>query len=170
MNGQEHLPAKLGRRLSRKCLTQTINSHVLQRYGFNLDQNMHRILTVTQLLPPKNNAIQLLTSSPASFAPVNCYESHQSNRLFQKEFKHGEYAFSEFTTQSCVSKSYVCCVSPKNLAHWLETRIAIWYHNSMCFLLLDFWFIIKTKVIVQKLDCEKIFHIKLYGQTLNGKI
>ena len=39
----------------------------------------------------------------------------------------------------------------------------------MCFLLLGLWFIIKTKVIVQKLDCEKIFQIELNDQTLTGK-
>ena len=36
----------------------------------------------------------------------------------------------------------------------------------MCFLLLDLWFIIKTKLTVQKLGWEKIFHIELDGQTL----
>ena len=39
----------------------------------------------------------------------------------------------------------------------------------MCFLLLDLWFIIETKVIVQKLSCEKIFHNRLYGQILTAK-
>ena len=67
------------------------------------------------------------------------------------------------------SKSYVCSVNPTNLALWFEALLAIWYHIFMCFLLLDLWYTIKTKVVVWKLGCEKIFHIKLYGQALTAK-
>ena len=67
------------------------------------------------------------------------------------------------------AKSHVCSVNPTNLVLCFEALLAIWCHMFVCFLLLDLWFIIKTKVIVQKLGCEKIFHVKLYGQTLTAK-
>ena len=46
------------------------------------------------------------------------------------------------------AKSNVYCENPTNLVLWYEAPIAIWYHIFMCFLLLDLWFVIKTKVIV----------------------
>ena len=67
--------------------------------------------------------------------------------------------------------SYVCrmAVNPTNLVLWFKALLAIRYHMFVCFSLLNLWFIIKTKVIVQKLGCDKIRHIKLYDQT-HGKI
>ena len=65
----------------------------------------------------------------------------------------------------CGEKSCICSENLTNLVLWFEAPLAIWYDLFMCFLLLGLWFIIKTKVIVQKLGCEKIFYIKLDGQT-----
>ena len=43
------------------------------------------------------------------------------------------------------AKSHVGSVNPTNLGLWFEALLAIWCHMFACFLLLDLWFIIKTK-------------------------
>ena len=95
------------------------------------------------------------------------HEHQEIYSFFSSDLDKFKNAFSEFATPSC--KSYVCSVNPTNLALWFEALLAIWYHIFMCFLLLDLWYTIKTKVVVWKLGCEKIFHIKRYGQALTAK-
>ena len=67
------------------------------------------------------------------------------------------------------AKSHVCSVNPINLVLYplvsgASSTCNLVPHMFVCFSLLDPWFIIKTKVIVQ-IGWEKIFHMKLYDQT-----
>ena len=81
-----------------------------------------------------------------------------------------KYAFS-FAMPSCKwgkVACYVCCVNPTNLVLWFEALHAIWYHVCL-FLITRPLVHHKNKSNSLELDCEKIFHIKLYGQTLTTK-
>ena len=86
------------------------------------------------------------------------------NRYLNKPFRSSRYRLVSG------AKSFVCSVSLTNLALWFEAQLTIWYHMFMFFSLLDLCLIIKAKVIVWKLGCKKIFHIKLYDQTLTQNI
>ena len=101
-----------------------------------------------------------------------------------------EYAFSEFAVPSykwgkvaCLQcKSYkfgplgcgtTCNLIP-HVCLFLITRPLVHHKNKSNGLGIrlwqDLWFIIKTKVIVWELNCDKIFHIKLYSQILRQNI
>ena len=69
------------------------------------------------------------------------------------------------------AKSYVCSVNPTNLALWFEVPLVIWYPMFMCFLSLELWLIIKTKVIVSRNQVVKRyftsnFTVKLLQQNI----
>ena len=100
--------------------------------------------------------------------------------IFEIRYSHSNYP-SEFLVQQkstpfwssqchlvSWAKSYVCCVNPTYSALWFEAPVTIWYHihdiTDM-----NFWFIMKIKVIIYKLGWENIFRIKLYSQTLTAK-
>ena len=77
-----------------------------------------------------------------------------------------EYAFSEFATSSCKWGKVVCL---QNVVLWCEVLLAIWYHIFVCFSLLDFWFIIKTKVSLETRFWKDISHQTLQSNSY-GKI
>ena len=83
------------------------------------------------------------------------------------------YAFPEFATQSCKWGKVVRlqCKSYKFGCLVWGTTLAIWYHMFMCFLSLELWLIIKTKVIVSRNQVVKRyftsnFTVKLLQQNI----
>ena len=67
------------------------------------------------------------------------------------------------------AKSYVCSVNPTNLVLWFEALTCSLMTHVCLFLITRFWLINNTKVMVYKLGCDKIFHIRFDGQTLTAK-
>ena len=77
-----------------------------------------------------------------TFYILTLVKGHSRNRALL-------YAFLEFGIPSC-KWGKVPCLQFKfyKFVIWFEAILAIGYHMFVCFSLLDFWFTIKTKVIV----------------------